>query len=114
MAMNEIAGVGAPMVAVPLGTYTGWNMRRRDFGHGALYRFEGSYTPFPESVSERRITGDPRSAIVERYSDRDAHLAANARAAALTEARLILEEDIVRCTAAAAHWGHRRHATHLV
>jgi hypothetical protein len=106
---NEIAGVRAPMVAAPLGTYTGWNLRRRGFGHGALYRFEGSYLPFPESVSERRVTGDPRPAIVERYCDQHAYRSAIARAAAaLTEARLMLDEDLVRCAAAAADWGRPR------
>ena len=46
---NDVPGVRAPMVAAPLGTYTGWNLRARGHGHGAQLRFEGSYIPFPES-----------------------------------------------------------------
>ena len=50
---NDVPGVRAPMVAAPLGTYTGWNLRARGHGHGAQLRFEGSYIPFPESPQER-------------------------------------------------------------
>ena len=59
---NDMPGVRAPMVAAPLGTYTGWNLRARGFGHGAQLRFEGSYIPFPESPQER--AGDRRSAAL--------------------------------------------------
>ena len=51
---NDIPGVRAPMVAAPLGTYTGWNLRARGHGHGAQLRFEGSYIPFPESPAGAR------------------------------------------------------------
>ena len=47
---NDIPGVRAPMVAAPLGTYTGWNLRARGFGHGMQLRFEGSYIPFAETA----------------------------------------------------------------
>lgn len=60
---NEVAGVRAPMVQAPLGTYTGWNLRGRGFGHGAMFRFEGSYLPFPDTVQERAAMRDPRAAI---------------------------------------------------
>ena len=33
---NDIAGVRAPMVEVPLGTCVGWNLRAREFGHGTI------------------------------------------------------------------------------
>ena len=49
---NDIAGVRAPMVQAPLGTYTGWNLRARGFGYGAMHEFTGSYMPFPESEEE--------------------------------------------------------------
>ena len=57
---NDVAGVRAPMVGAPLGTYTGWNPRARGYGHGVQWRFEGSYIPFPDTPSER--AGDGRSA----------------------------------------------------
>ena len=57
---NDVPGVRAPMVAAPLGTYTGWNPRAHGYGHGMQWRFEGSYIPFPETPSERTATADPR------------------------------------------------------
>ena len=64
---NEIAGVGLPMVAAPLATYTGWNVRSRGFGHGAMHGFDGATIAFPETVDEVAATGDPRRPILERY-----------------------------------------------
>lgn len=111
---NDVAGVRAPMVAAPLGTYTGWNLRARGFGRGALYRFEGSYLPFPQTGSERTITGDPRAAILERYPDQAAYRRAIAQAAReLMTAGLMLEEDVERAVAAAASWGRPRHVVAL-
>jgi hypothetical protein len=107
---NDIPGVRAPMVAAPLGTYTGWNPRARGLGHGMQLRFEGSYIPFSETVSERDATGDPRPAVLERFPDKEAYAAAIAAAARLLVAQgLMLEEDIDRCAAAAADWGRPRH-----
>ncbi|MGH7154839.1 MAG: alpha/beta hydrolase domain-containing protein, partial [Acetobacteraceae bacterium] len=111
---NEVAGVIPPMVAAPLATYTGWNLRAAGFGHGALYRFEGSMLPFSETASERAITGDPRASIQERYRDVQAYVAAITRAArALADAGLMLEEDVARCSAAAADWYRPRHVVSL-
>ena len=84
---NDIAGVRAPMVAAPLATYAGWNLRARGFGHGAMHTFVGSTLPFAATEAERRMTGDPRPSIRERYPDRQAYVAA-IRAAA---ERLITE-----------------------
>ncbi|HEY6434171.1 MAG TPA: alpha/beta hydrolase domain-containing protein [Acetobacteraceae bacterium] len=111
---NEVAGVRAPMVAAPLGTYTGWNPRARGFGHGALYRFEGSYIPFPETGSEREAVGDPRPAILERYGSPAAYTEAIGSAArALAGAGLLLAEDVERCIAGSRFWGRPRHAVLL-
>ena len=111
---NDIAGVRAPMVAAPLGTYTGWNPRARGFGHGAQYRFEGSYIPFAETPEERAETRDPRKSVLERYPDKAAYVAAIVAAAReLVAQRLMLEEDVERCAAAAANWGRPRHVIAL-
>ena len=111
---NDIAGVRAPMVAAPLGTYTGWNLRSRGFGHGAMHEFSGSYIPFPDSPEERRMTDDPRKSILERYPNADAYVAAIAAAARkLVEEGLMLEEDIERAVAAAANWDRPRHDVRL-
>jgi Alpha/beta hydrolase domain len=111
---NDVPGVRAPMVAAPLGTYTGWNLRVRGHGHGAQLRFEGSYIPFPESPQEREATGDPRLSILERYPDTAAYVAAiTAAARELVAQGLMLEEDVERCAAAAGNWGMPRHDVSL-
>ena len=111
---NDVPGMRAPMVAAPLGTYTGWNPRARGHGHGAQLRFEGSYIPFAESPQERQITGDPRASILERYPDKSAYVAAIVAAAReLVAQGLMLEEDVERCASAAADWGRPRHAVAL-
>jgi hypothetical protein len=107
---NDIAGVRAPMVQAPLGTYCGWNLRARGFGHGAMHEFSGSYLPMPETPEKRRMTGDPRRAILDRYPTAEAYVAAiTAAARQLVEEGLILEEDVERAAAAAADWGRPRH-----
>jgi hypothetical protein len=111
---NDVAGVRAPMVAAPLGTYCGWNLRARGFGHGAMHEFSGSYIPLPETPEERRMTGDPRRAIIERYPDAAAYVAAIAAAARqLVEQGLMLEEDVERAVAAATDWARPRHDVRL-
>lgn len=55
-------------VKVPLATYTGWNLRRREVGAEAmLASLVGSYLPFPLNESQRSSLGDPRPSIVQRY-----------------------------------------------
>jgi hypothetical protein len=111
---NDVAGVRAPMVAAPLATYAGWNLRARGFRHGALHEFSGSTIGFPEAAEERRMTGDPRLAIAERYPDAAAYVAAITRAARqLAEEGLLLEEDVARAADAAADWGRPRHDVRL-
>jgi len=107
---NDVAGVRAPMVQAPLGTYCGWNLRARGFGHGAIHEFSGSYIPLSATPEERRMTGDPRRSVLERYPDAEAYVAAiTAASRPLVEEGLMLEEDIERAAAAAADWGGPRH-----
>jgi hypothetical protein len=111
---NDRAGVRAPMVAAPLGTYCGWNLRARGFGYGAMHEFSGSYIPLPETPEERRTTDDPRRSILRRYSDAQSYVAAiMAVARQLVEQGLMLEEDVERAAAAAADWGRPRHDVRL-
>jgi hypothetical protein len=111
---NDRAGVRAPMVAVPLGTYCGWNLRARGLGYGAMHEFSGSYVPFPETPEERRATGDPRRSILERYADAEAYVGAiTAAAHRLIEDGLMVEEDVERAATAAADWGRPRHHVRL-
>lgn len=107
---NDVAGVRAPMVAAPLATYTGWNLRARGYGEGALHEFTGSTILFPETAEHRRATSDPRRSIIERYGDADGYVKAIREAAlTLVEDGLMLEEDVERAVALAANWGGPRH-----
>ena len=111
---NDVAGVRAPMVAAPLGTYTGWNPRAHGHGHGMQWRFEGSYIPFAETPSERTATADPRRSILERYATKQEYQAAIIAAAReLVAQGFMLEEDVARCAEMAADWGRPRHSVSL-
>jgi hypothetical protein len=111
---NDVAGIRVPMVEVPLGTYTGWNLRIAGQGAGAMHNFSGSYIPLPESLEEREATGDPRPSIIERYGTCSSYGSAIAEAArALADARFLLDEDVERVTNAAADWGRPRHVLRL-
>ncbi|GHD55256.1 hypothetical protein GCM10017083_33910 [Thalassobaculum fulvum] len=111
---NDRAGVRAPMVTAPLGTYVGWNLRRPELGHGAMVGITGAYLPFADTAEERVQTCDPRPAILQRYSDAADYVAAIRRAAeALVADGLMLEEDVERAVAAAANWNRARHTTRL-
>ena len=78
---NDVAGVRAPMVQAPLATYTGWNLRVRGQGHGALHEFTGSTVPYAETKAERVQTCDPRPSIEERYGGNAGYVEAITKAA---------------------------------
>jgi hypothetical protein len=92
---NGRAGVHLPEIAVPLATYTGWNLRDPSIGAPEQrVSFEGSYLPFPRTAAEREKTGDPRMSIAERYSSREAYLRRYKKAVySLARERWILKED---------------------
>ena len=72
---NEIGGLKMPEVAVPLATYTGWNLFHAGAGPpDVLSSMQGSYIPFPRSAAERSATDDPRVSIEERYHGLDDYL----------------------------------------
>ena len=111
---NDIAGVRAPMVAVPLATYLGWNLRARPYGEGAMHEFTGSTIPLPETEAVRRATGDPRSSIATRYGDAEGYAKAMEKAACLlVAAGFMLEEDIVRTCEMARNWARPWHDVRL-
>lgn len=111
---NDVPGVRAPMVGAPLATYTGWNLRARHYGEGALHEFTGSTIPLPDTPEVRQATGDPRRSISERYGDAAGYVEAiKAAALALVADGLMLEEDVERAVALAANWGAPRHDADL-
>lgn len=69
---NDLGCLLVPEVGVPLATYTGWNLRRRDVGAEAmLANLMGSYIPLAKTKAERQKSGDPRLSLEERYGTFD-------------------------------------------
>jgi hypothetical protein len=103
---NMTHGVRHPDLAVPIGTFTGWNMRREGFGEGGQCAGTGSFIPFAKTRAERTASGDPRLSLEERYPTHEAYVTAVRRAAEeLVRERLLLRadaEDIVRQAEASA------------
>ena len=93
---NELAGIRMPELAVPLATYTGWNLFNEQSGPpGVLSSMQGSFIPFARTRAERERANDPRPAIEERYPSRDAYLARVSTAAHdLAEQGYLLKEDV--------------------
>jgi hypothetical protein len=88
-------------VRVPLATYTGWNLRRREVGaEGALVGLVGSYLPFPRNEADRLATGDPRASIAKRYGSFDEYRRRWREARdELLKGRYLLREDADRLEA---------------
>lgn len=88
----DVAGVRLPDVAVPLGTYTGWNLMR-DVARDECSAM-GSFIPFTRSRAERIAAGDPRLSLEERYRTHNNYVKeVEAAAARLVSERLLLAED---------------------
>jgi len=87
---NEIAGVRLPDVAVPRGTFTGWNLYKAPLPQGELADRDGTFLAF----ADRAQPGDPRSSLAERYPTQDAY-AARLREVVTTlrRDRLLLADD---------------------
>lgn len=111
---NDLAGLRAPMVDVPLGSYTGWNLRAQGHGSGMLHGFSGSYIPFAETPEEAELMDDPRPSITSRYADAPAYsLAIETAARALVANRLLLEEDVNTAVETAKNFGRVNHSHSL-
>jgi hypothetical protein len=93
---NEVVGIRHPDVAVPLGTYTGWNPRHASIGGTTqLLRSNGATIPFARDIVEAEATSDMRRSIEARYESKDAYLAQVRQAAeAMVPRRLVLAEDV--------------------
>ena len=97
---NEIAGIRLPQIAVPLGTFTGWNVYKTQADE--LADRDGSFVAFARTKAEREAAGDPRPSLQERYGTK-AHYIDQVRqaAAALVAERLLLQDDADRLIAIA-------------
>jgi hypothetical protein len=91
---NETAGIRLPDIAVPRGTFTGWNLYKEPLPAGELADRDGTFLAFAATPAEREQSRDPRPALSERYATQDAY-AVRVRdvVAALQRDRLLLEED---------------------
>jgi len=104
---NETAGIRMPATAVPLATYTGWNLRSAGIGApDELHSMTGSFIPFARTKAERVKTGDPRLSVEERYASKQAYLdKVQAVADDLVKGRYLLERDVPLVMArASAEW----------
>jgi hypothetical protein len=89
---NETSGIRLPPIAVPLATYTGWNLYARV--PSELCDRDGTYIPFAKTKAEREAANDPRASIEERYGSRADYVAkVRAAADALVRDRLLLPAD---------------------
>jgi hypothetical protein len=94
---NEIAGIRAVALQVPLATHAGWNLRAKGFMEDELCYLNGQHIPFAKSKEEREKSGDPRLSIEERYKDPADYVQQVSRAArALMDERFLLGEDAER------------------
>jgi hypothetical protein len=93
---NDIAGIRTPEIQVPLGTYTGWNLRAKEIGGSdQLYALVGSFIPFARTQAERAKSGDPRLSVEERYPSREEYLAKFEQAAkSLASQGYLLTSDV--------------------
>jgi hypothetical protein len=105
---NDLAGIRSVFVQVPIGTYTGWNLGRKDRFENGLCSLQGSFIPFAATMAEREAAGDPRPSLEERYPSKEAYVTAfRAAANRLVSARLMLPEDAAKLVAEAEQAGTR-------
>jgi hypothetical protein len=92
---NDLAGIRLPEVAVPLATYTGWNLRAAPTGGDDGCDHFGQQINFARTKADRIAAADPRPSLEERYPNHADYLAAvGAAANALARDRLLLDEDV--------------------
>jgi hypothetical protein len=104
---NEVSGIRVPELAVPLATYTGWNLRDAQIGAADIAMdMIGSFLPFARTKADREKAGDPRKSIAERYASRESYVGKVAAAAEpLVRERVLLDRDVAAITGrAGARW----------
>ena len=91
---NMVDGVRHPNLAAPIGTHTGWNLRRAGFGEGGQCAGTGSFIPFAATEADREASGDPRPSFEARYPTHAAYVQAVSEATEeLVGERLLLPGD---------------------
>jgi len=93
----DVAGIRPLEVRVPIGTHTGWNVRKKESRGPNLCELAGSFMPFAVTKEQRMTAGDPRKSLQERYGSHGGYVSAVRDAAkALVAERFLLEEDAAR------------------
>jgi len=92
---NDLGGIRLPEQAVPLATYTGWNLRSATIGApGERLAFLGSFIPLHRTAAEAVAAHDPRTAVSDRYKSYEDYRQRFERALEeLIRERYILAED---------------------
>jgi hypothetical protein len=91
---NHVDGLRNTAVQVPLGTYTGWNVRKAGFSEGDSCDLLGAFIPFSRTKAEREAAHDPRASLQERYPTHEAYVEKVSGAAAkLVADRFLLPQD---------------------
>ncbi|MDZ4684455.1 MAG: alpha/beta hydrolase domain-containing protein [Planctomycetaceae bacterium] len=95
---NELGCLLPPEVAVPVATYTGWNLRRPEVGAAnELVSLTGSYLPFPVTDADQKTLGDPRRSVQSRYGSHAEYVALfTAECQRLQAAGYLIVEDAER------------------
>lgn len=95
---NDLGTLLPAEVAVPVATFTGWNLRRRESGAEAMLAgLMGSFLPFPQTRAARESLGDPRPSLEERYGSYDAYLKQfSSYCDEMVRQRVLLAEDAER------------------
>jgi hypothetical protein len=92
---NDVAGIRLPEVAVPVATYTGWNLRALPEDSGEGCDSYGQAIGFAKTKAQRTVAGDPRPSLQERYPGHADYVSAVIAAAqGLQQDRFLLDEDV--------------------
>jgi hypothetical protein len=104
---NDVDGVRSVTLRAPLGTYTGWNVRKAGFSEGDACDLTGGWVPFALTKAERQAAHDPRPSLQERYGTLAAYTtAATAAANALVGEGLLLASDAAAAVTSATNQAH--------
>ena len=108
----DLGGIRLPEVAAPLGTFTGWNLRREGFGATDMIgRWFGSFIPFAADEAARAQAGDPRPSRAARYQSRADYVAGvGAAAEALAGEGFLRAAEVPQIAARLGAFYDRLHA----
>lgn len=89
---NEVSGIRLPHIAVPAGTFAGWNLYAAPYPEGELADRDGSFVAFVATEAERG--DDARASMQARYPAGSYRKALQQAADGLVSQRLLLAEDV--------------------